>query len=442
MRDELKARIAQINAGTAPAGYKKTKVGIVPEEWKIVKLSKIARITGRIGYRGYTQNDITTAEEGVLALSPSNIVNGALNLEKCTYITQQKYEESPEIQIQEDDIIFTKTGSTFGKSACLKGFHQQATINPQLVIIKANVEIIQVLLAFYIQSLSFIRTVNQIVVGGAVPTLSQEELGKIKIAIPGDKREQQKIAEILTAQDAVIALMQKQIELLKQQKKGFLQKMFPAKGNKVPEIRFKDFTGDWEERKLGDISDFITKGATPTTYGFDWVDDGIPFFRNDAIKNNQFVYGEYSFISEKAHEVLKRSEITRDDILIAITGEIGKVGIVPQDVKKANINQHIARIRIVKNAVPYFVYQSLSTDVQQKRYNVIKTGISMPQLSLEQIRDTVILSPSLDEQKKVAEFFNNLDNIITIHQRKLEIEQQKKKALMQLLLSGKVRVES
>ena len=66
----------------------------------------------------------------------------------------------------------------------------------------------------------------------------------------------------------------------------------------------------------------------------------------------------------------------------------------------------------------------------------------MPQLSLEQIRDTVILSPSLDEQKKVAEVFNNLDNIITIHQRKLEIEQQKKKALMQLLLSGKVRVES
>ena len=146
---------------------------------------------------------------------------------------------------------------------------------------------------------------------------------------------------------------------------------------KVPKIRFKGFYDDWEQRKLKVLSDFITKGATPTTYGFEWQSSGIPFFRNDAIKDNQFVYGDYSYISEEANESLKRSEIHADDILIAITGEIGKVGIIPKNVIKGNINQHTARVRVVKEAIPYFVYQSLATENQQRKYQLIKTGLSI-----------------------------------------------------------------
>ena len=166
------------------------------------------------------------------------------------------------------------------------------------------------------------------------------------------------------------------------------------------------------------LSDFITKGATPTTYGFEWQSSGIPFFRNDAIKDNQFVYGDYSYISEEANESLKRSEIHADDILIAITGEIGKVGIIPKNVIKGNINQHTARVRVVKEAIPYFVYQSLATENQQRKYQLIKTGLSMPQLSLEQIRETVVSCPSMGEQYKIGSYFQSLDHLITLHQKK------------------------
>ena len=189
---------------------------------------------------------------------------------------------------------------------------------------------------------------------------------------------------------------------------------------KVPKIRFKGFYDDWEQRKLKVLSDFITKGATPTTYGFEWQSSGIPFFRNDAIKDNQFVYGDYSYISEEANESLKRSEIHADDILIAITGEIGKVGIIPKNVIKGNINQHTARVRVVKEAIPYFVYQLLATETQQRKYQLIKTGLSMPQLSLEQIRETVVSCPSMGEQYKIGSYFQSLDHLITLHQRKLE----------------------
>ena len=253
--------------------------------------------------------------------------------------------------------------------------------------------------------------------------------------------EQERIAEILIQCDHVIELKEQKLDELKQLKKEFLRKMFPAKGCDTPEIRFPGFTGAWEQRKLGNISDFITKGATPTTYGFSWESSGIPFFRNDSIKNNVFVFGEFSYISEAANEALKRSEVQEDDILIAITGEIGKVGIIPASVKKANINQHTARIRIHKDALPYFVYQYLASDETQKEYQKIKTGISMPQLSLEQVRKIAIRIPEEDEQKRIAECLSNLDTLITLHQRELEETKTYKKTLAKLLLTGIVRVQ-
>ena len=263
--------------------------------------------------------------------------------------------------------------------------------------------------------------------------ITDEEALKGTITIPINIEEQTKIVNLIEKLTILITLHQHKLDQLKKLKKFFLQNMFPAKGEKVPRIRFKGFTGDWEQRKLGNISAFITKGSTPTTYGYHWVDYGIPFFRNDSIQENTFVYGNYSYISNEANDALKRSEITAKDILIAITGEIGKVGIVPDNIKKANINQHMARVRISKEAVPYFVYQYLATGKIQNEYQKIKTGLSMPQLSLEQIRNTTILLPCYEEQFKISDYLSGLDNLITLHQRKLNQLQTMKKFMLQNL---------
>ena len=248
--------------------------------------------------------------------------------------------------------------------------------------------------------------------------ISADDFFDIDTTMPEDKAEQEKIGRLLKKLDTLITLHQRKYEKLVNIKKSMLDKMFPKNGASVPEIRFKGFTDPWEQRKLGEICDFITKGATPTTYGFSWQPDGVPFFRNDSIKDNVFVFGEFSYISEAANEVLKRSEVHGNDILIAITGDIGKVGIIPDTVEKANINQHIARVRIRKEALPYFVYQYLASDDTQKEYQKIKTGLSMPQLSLEQVRDIVVKIPEFNEQGKIADCLRRIDTLITLHQRK------------------------
>ena len=247
--------------------------------------------------------------------------------------------------------------------------------------------------------------------------ISADDFFDIDTTMPEDKAEQEKIGRLLKKLDTLITLHQRKYEKLVNIKKSMLDKMFPKNGASVPEIRFKGFTDPWEQRKLGEICDFITKGATPTTYGFSWQPDGVPFFRNDSIKDNVFVFGEFSYISEAANEVLKRSEVHGNDILIAITGDIGKVGIIPDTVEKANINQHIARVRIRKEALPYFVYQYLASDDTQKEYQKIKTGLSMPQLSLEQVRDIVVKIPEFNEQGKIADCLRRIDTLITLHQR-------------------------
>lgn len=270
----------------------------------------------------------------------------------------------------------------------------------------------------------------------AQPGLAVNKLVKLENRFP-IKEEQQRIGWYFNNLDHLITLHQQKCDETKEFKKYMLQNMFPQKDEKVPKIRFDGFTGDWEQRKLSEISDFITKGATPTTYGYDWQESGIPFFRNDAIKDNKFSYGDFSYISEEANEALQRSEIHGDDILVAITGDIGKAGIVPKSIEKGNINQHTARVRIIKDAIPYFVYQSLITDKQQKKYQLIKTGLSMPQLSLQQIRDTIILCPSVEEQSMIGECFINLDNLITLHQQKCNALKEFKKYMLQNMFPQK-----
>ena len=215
----------------------------------------------------------------------------------------------------------------------------------------------------------------------------------------------------------------------------------------VPKLRFKADDGsdypEWNDfTKLEDISAFITKGAKPTTYGFDWKPNGVYFFRNDCIKNNVFVYGDYSFIAEEANKFLQRSEVTGGDIVIAITGDIGKVGLIPSEVKKANINQHLARVRIVKDAFPYFVYMYLCSDKVQRTYKKIKTGLSMPQLSLAQIRDTNIPVVSLPEQQKIAEFLSTIDTVIEKQKETVSAWEERKKGVMQKLFSQEVRFKA
>jgi len=202
------------------------KVFVNDGEWVEKKLGDLIEIKGRIGYRGYTLEDIVTKGEGAISMSPSNINEfGTLSFTKSTYITWAKYEESPEIMLQNGFTVLVKTGSTYGKVAFIKNLNEKTTINPQLVVLKPK-KINSYFLYLFVSNTAIQKQINATVVGGAIPTLSQESIMKFKILIPNTK-EQEKIAECLSSLNELITAQSDKIEQLKLHKKGLMQGLFP-----------------------------------------------------------------------------------------------------------------------------------------------------------------------------------------------------------------------
>ena len=167
--------------------------------WEVKKMNQICLIKGRIGFRGYTRNDyVDNPSDGAISLSPTNIVDGKMNYDKCSYVTWNKYYESPEIMIYNGDILLVKTGSSYGKCAYVQNLPHEATINPQFVVIKEhNIESRD--LTAYLQSEAAQIKYNEFVLGTAIPTFSQKSLGDLPVLVPPSTMQQsfaQKIESI------------------------------------------------------------------------------------------------------------------------------------------------------------------------------------------------------------------------------------------------------
>lgn len=147
-------------------------------------LGEVCSIVGRIGFRGYTRDDFVDGPEyGAISLSPANIINSEMNYDKCSYITWEKYDESPEIMIEDGDILVVKTGSSYGKTALVEGLPHKATINPQFVVLK-QLSVDNEYLTAYLSTPFARRKYEEFVIGTAIPTFSQKKLASMPLLIP------------------------------------------------------------------------------------------------------------------------------------------------------------------------------------------------------------------------------------------------------------------
>ena len=180
------------------------------DAWEQRKLGETCKLNGRIGFRGYTERDIVTKEAGgVLTFSPTNIVNNKLTMEcKNTYITREKYDESPEIKIANGDILFVKTGSTLGKSALVTGLKEDASINPQIVVMRVEKDS-ETFMSNVLITHGIMKQVAAVKIGGAVPTMTETELKNLTYFAPVQKEEQKKIGDYFTNLDHFITLHQR-----------------------------------------------------------------------------------------------------------------------------------------------------------------------------------------------------------------------------------------
>ncbi|MCT3543584.1 restriction endonuclease subunit S [Lentilactobacillus buchneri] len=261
--------------------------------------------------------------------------------------------------------------------------------------------------------------------GKSVVHLHNSDLKKVNVVAPS-KDEQSAISSLFTQLDNLIAANQRKLDLLKEQKKGYLQKMFPKNGAKVPELRFAGFADAWEERKLGQYTKLITKGTTPK----DKTGIGdVNFVKVENITNGK-IYPINKIKQNEHDNYLKRSRLEEKDILFSIAGTLGRTAIVNKSILPANTNQALAIIRGY-DFDTNFLITSLAGNVVKEYIRRNPTVGAQPNLSLEQVGNLLVNTPNAEEQQKIGSFFKQLDDTIALHQRKLDLLKEQKKGFLQ-----------
>lgn len=421
-------------------GYKKSELGEIPSEWEIKSLDDICDFKGRIGWRGYTKDDLR--EFGPLVIGATQISNSnRLDFSNPTYLSKEKYEESPEIKVYLNDIILVKTGNTIGKVAIVDRKIGDATINPNTVLLK-NIKCFNKYLYYIIASEIIQKPLKKSITVGAQPSVNQETLKKIEIPIPTEK-EQEKISLILSTLDEEIDNVYGLLEKNRELKKGLMQKLLT---NGIGHTKFKkteigEIPEAWEIKEIKDITTLITKGTTPMTYGFSFEEEGINFIKVENISESGKVdISTLLKISEECNKKLSRSEIIENDILISIAGSLGRTTVITKEVIPANTNQALAIVRLNNSVDVNYVNKALSSSYVQIYINKIGTVGAQPNLSLKQIGEFKIAIPSIEEQEKIASILSEVDEKIEQYENKKEKLGELKKGLMQQLLTGKIRV--
>ena len=288
-----------------------------------------------------------------------------------------------------------------------------------------------------VQNKQFVQHVLDRSTGTSYPAINSSDLSNIEIHVPSKLSEQQKIGAFFQSIDDTIALHQRKLDLLKEQKKGFLQKMFPKNGAKIPELRFAGFADDWEERKLKDISEIID-GDRGKNYpsGDDFKNNGHTLFLSATNVTKQgFVFKKNQYITNLKSESLGNGKVKLNDIILTSRGSIGHIGFydekINEKIPQARINSGMLILRTDKFNIPNFIAQFLKSPLGIKQIKLISFGSAQPQLTKKDIKKFKIALPKIEEQQKIGSLLKQIDNTIALHQRKLDLLKEQKKGFLQ-----------
>ncbi len=388
-------------------------------EWKTVKLGEVCKIFGRIGFRGYTNNDfVTKPEDGAITLSPTNIVDGELDLTKCAYINWNKYYESPEIMVQENDILLSKTG-TIGRTALVKQVEHPMTINPQFVLLK-ECTINPRYLSYLLKTSKFQGDLYSITVGSVIATLSQKNLGNIKIHIV-DSATQDKIVAILSSLDDKIENNNRINRNLEAQAQALFKSWFGEETNTV---------------KLSEVSLNVTDGVHNTV-----IDDKDGEYLLLSCKN--IVGGQLTInsnerrINQETFEKLrKRTKLAQGDILISTVGTVGEVVLLFDDPTNIEFQRSVGLVKPDKSKISS-AYMYCALQFKQNALKHIAHGAVQQCIFIGDLKDFEIPYSSME---KTMQFDNIVSSIFYQISANIK-ENQRLAALRDTLLPKLMRGE-
>ncbi len=349
--------------------------------------------------------------------------NEILDVEKAIipYITNSEYvNKFKNSKLQNGDIIIADAAEdeTVGKCTEVVNIKDEIIFSGlHTIAVRPTKELASKYLGYYMNSSSYHNQLLPLLQGTKVLSISKSAIKNTDIDFPKDKNEQTKIGDYFQQLDKLIEQKEKKHQKLKQFKKASLSKMFPKNGADTPEIRFKGFSGKWEECKLEDNCSFFS-GGTPTSTNKSYYRGNIPFIGSGKINSDKVE----QYITVEALEKSSARLIIKGDLLYALYGATsGEVAISKME---GAINQAVLCIRTLQNK--YFLFKWLLKNKKRILSTYLQGG--QGNLSAQIIKNLNVKFPSLEEQEKIGNYFQKLDNQIELQLQEIEKLKNIKKA--------------
>ncbi|MBT1028386.1 hypothetical protein BSR14_08350 [Streptococcus salivarius] len=423
-------------------------IGQIPEEWEVSKLEQYVDIFGRIGFRGYTTNDIVKEGEGAISYSPSNIIDYSVIDNNNTYISWSKYDESPEIQIKTGDVLYVKTGSSYGKTGIVNKLSNKATINPQLVVLKPKKNTDSRLINYFLNS-SVGKEQSELIVGGStIPTITQESIKKM-IFPKMSFEEQQKIADFLDKKtahlDKVKSLLEEQIQKLKDYRASLIYETVTKGLDKT--VPMKDSGIDWigqvpEGWGAGKVKYFsqISAGATPDRSNSLFWNGNINWMSSGEV-NQGIVKHTSETITDLALKKTSTKLLPNGTVMLALNGQGKTKGTAAVLAIESASNQSLASFivnnKILNNMYLYYFFVANYYNIRGLK------GEDRDGLNLQLVSNIVIPLFEIEEQQKIAYFLDKktvqIDQLIQIKNKQIGNINKQRQTLIYDYVTGKRR---
>lgn len=387
--------------------------------------------------------DLATVRRG-LTYKPHNVIEGGKRVLRSSNINENTFQvHNDDVFVDENvvnipcvnngDILITSANGSsrlIGKHAIIRGIPENSAVHGGFMLLASSdeSEFVNALMS----SLWYTKFINAYVAGGngAIGNLNKNDLEE-QIAYVPQKEEMHKIGDFFGNLDHLITLHQHKLELQKKLKAFFLKNMFPEEGETVPRIRFKEFAGDWEQRKIADVAEIITGGTPSTRIVEYWNPPEVPWLSSGEV-HKKYITSTDTMISRKGYENSSATMVRENSVLIALAGQGKTRGTVAINRIPLATNQSIAAMTFSDDIDPDYVFSNLENRYEELRRISSGDG-SRGGLNKKLVGDVTIPCPTLLEQNAIGTLFRVLNELITLHQRKIDQLQAMKKFMLQNL---------
>lgn len=400
------------------------------EDWEQRKLGEVAKYR-RGSFPQPYGNKEWYGGDGAMPFVQVADVTDEMNLVTDTKLKISKKAQPMSVYAEKNSVLVTLQGSIGRVAITQYGAFVDRTV---LIFEEYNEQIDNAFWAYIIKQ-KFIEEARK-APGGTIKTITKEALSGFDLTLPSYD-EQVKLGIYFQSLDSLITLHQRKCQETKKLKEYMLQKMFPKKGEKIPEIRFEGFTGDWEQRKFGNVTEL--KSAS-RVHKEEWTTSGVPFYRSsDVMAAINGTENEKVYISEALYEKLSSisGKLEAGDVLVTGGGSVGKPYIVPNNEPLYTKDADLLWIKNQGKFHPYFLYEFFFTPTFRSYLSSISHVGTIAHYTITQLSETPICLPSVGEQQKIGDYFYNIDHLITLHQCKVRELTELKNYMLQNMFPKK-----